>query len=630
MDIRIASLNLDIIKAEQEQSQRRIKEWRLRMQNVKNLGAWIRSKENSGQAASVYDGDGRAASRQEVTEKMFNYWFRVENRTPLDPDSTAQFLAENFGQTNPLTLPPAFQSLWQQVRQAKSSAGPDGWNGEELKYLPVAAIQIWAKLSESWLHFGATPRPRQFRQIRQVRLPKANKIDENHNLHITGIRPVSVCSCSWRIWSSSSVKSEPVSTWAQEHLDPSICFGQGSLGAEAAASVLQDQFAQGPGFIGTLDFQEAFDRMSPVIAKEFLLRLQWPPGLVHCLFSVGGHQCRFLQFEGHVHLRPLLAQHMAPQGCPWAPLILGLWLSSGSKYVQRQMTTLPSKLVIYMDDRSFTCRTWSTCEEFIQSWNQWSNVTGFTENTRKTQIAARGPGAVQQLNDHCPADWIRKDIDVLGVTTVSKPRTDSVKEENRIRRTFQRAALLLSVGLSWPLLLASYKTFILSLISYGWVGRKPTDQLAKVLFSWMTKASGTGRNASVLLRKVLYGAVADLRCAHVTRSWKRLRKRMQSGTAPPWNNKCHTSVYLLRKQLADLGWLETSPWSWTRPDWGNSVNADNRNLCLGPNSHQPVELQLRNIRLSYKHARFDEFIESSRREARAILGLIPVGALVVL
>lgn len=48
-----------------------------------------------------------------------------------------------------------------------------------------------------------------------------------------------------------------------------------------------------------------------------------------------------------------------------------------------------------------------------------------------------------------------------------KPRTDSAKEEDHIRRTFRRAALLISARLLWPLLLASYKTFILSLISYG-------------------------------------------------------------------------------------------------------------------------------------------------------------------
>ena len=56
---------------------------------------------------------------------------------------------------------------------------------------------------------------------------------------------------------------------------PKCCFGSlKGLSTEETAMILQDRLAGG-GILATLDFSQAYDKMSPEISRAFLISLGW-------------------------------------------------------------------------------------------------------------------------------------------------------------------------------------------------------------------------------------------------------------------------------------------------------------------------------------------------------------------
>ena len=326
---------------------------------------------------------------------------KVQDSQETDPNVAADFLINWFGHVSGFPIQDVpFSHMWKVVRDAEGSSGCDGWAAGELKHLPLGAIETWHKLAGRWLQAGTVPT--QLTQVRQVNLPKAHKIESNGCLHVSGMRPISVLSAFWRIWASAWITSKEIQNWITNHKHPAITHGPKSLGSEAGVSVLQDSFVRAPGFICSLDYQEAYDRMDPSIARKFLTSIGWPIGFTEVVFAVWGQQQRFIQFEQHTHSETLWATKSTPQGCPCAPAILALWLSSGVRYVENMVGNLsPSHLVVYVDDRSFVARHWATIEQFIQSWQDFSSHVGLKESRAKTQVAARGRQKRRELASKC-------------------------------------------------------------------------------------------------------------------------------------------------------------------------------------------------------------------------------------
>lgn len=204
----------------------------------------------------------------------------------------------------------------------------------------------------------------------------------------------------------------------------------------------------------------------------------------------------------------------------------------------------------------------------------------------------------------------------MGATSVSKPRSDFPSEVKRIQASFQRAALLCSIGMGWSRSLRAHKTFVLSKFSYGWVARPCTLGVSKKLFTWLSRALKTGTNASPWLRKILYGAQTDMSCVSMTRQWTRLRKRILCNHRPSWNLGVHTSIHILRKKLHTMGWREVEPWLWKKPPlWDQLTPHDFRILDLRT-LRQDEQLQLHTLRLAYKQQCFVNLLEQKKTKAR--------------
>ena len=80
-------------------------------------------------------------------------------------------------------------------------------------------------------------------QARQVNLINPHKIESGQRVHVKGLRPVSVFSVFWRTWASSWVQHKQVQSWIQENKHEAIVHGPGFLGAEGAASLVQDVYS---------------------------------------------------------------------------------------------------------------------------------------------------------------------------------------------------------------------------------------------------------------------------------------------------------------------------------------------------------------------------------------------------
>ena len=317
----------------------------------------------------------------------------------------------------------------------------------------------------------------------------------------------------------------------------------------------------------SLDFQEAFDRMHPVATEAFLQRIGWPTGITKVLGSVWTSQNRFIQFNDHTHEKPLLAHRSTPQGCPFAPAVLCLWLTAGVNYIENSTGPISNRhLTIYVDDRTFTTRTWSQAEYQIRLWKEWSDAVGLKESTAKIQVTAAGKRNVQVLQECCPKEWIQQDVTCLGTTTVTKCRSNSTKEQQRIEDARSRAIILTSARLNWARLLSAWKIFTIPKVAFGWIPRPPTIKDANSFFNMLSAGLRTGRSASPFLRKILYGATTDWMCIHVTRAWARRKKTVAAGKPPNWPPKVHSGLYMLQKSLQKQGWILSAPWMWRRND----------------------------------------------------------------
>ena len=152
--------------------------------------------------------------------------------------------------------------------------------------------------------------------------------------------------------------------------------------------------------------------------------------LFHVLCSVWANQNRY---DGHVHDRPLLAHRSAPQGCPFAPAVLFLWLAAGIKFVEAYAGKFSDRqLAIYVDDRSFTTPSWPHAERQIKLWKGWSTAVGLLEYTAKIQIAV-------------------------------------LRNNKRLRDARAHVAILSSALLHWSRMLKAWKSLIISKASYGWI-----------------------------------------------------------------------------------------------------------------------------------------------------------------
>ena len=617
---------IDRVKAEQQslelkQKQRRLRCWKERIcqGTFAGLGAWLRSKQSSTRQVTLCRNGLTAQNKDQAADMIAQHWQEVWDEVPVNEAEAIETLVKGFGEVEPTSWTGlTVQEIHRAMSTAKGTGGPDNWSAAEVKHLPERVAEVFKTLSDRW---GSTGRlPLQLKQVRQVNLAKPNKLAPDGTLEAKHTRPIAIYSIFWRIFASAWSKNRQLQDWASRHFHPSVSFGAGSASAEVSAARLQDAFARKGGYLATMDWSSAYDRMRPSISAAAFRQLGLPEPLAKLVLEAWSNQARWVSWAGHTRQTELLASSATPQGCPLAPFCLSLWVSSGVRHVESTMTDRHAVLSSYMDDRSWHTTSWEGVSNRIQRWGAWSRVMGLKEAPDKIQVCARHKVFKQILCLNGHQDWIKSDIRFLGAHSVSERRKYGEVEQTRLSAAERQAALLSTTGMPWDRMILAHRAFVVNKAAFGWVGRFPTQHSSEKLFSLLSRSFRSGHFAARALRKLLYGGAVLLNSIVLSQAWKRLRTDRGLGLQNQWHNAAHSAVGLIRRGLKKLGFTEQEPWLWRVPSpWYREVPVTEQSLDLRDGSRQPQDLQLHVIRSQARRGWFEDYIDSGRHETEEML-----------
>ena len=190
------------------------------------------------------------------------------------------------------------------VKMRGRSAGADGWGGSEIADLPACVFSEVAILFNHFEQTGMTPTCWQV--ARQVFVPKPLAVDVSldNGFPADKLRPITVLSVWYRLWSRARLTSPELEAWLSDWW-PSDATG-GKKGSEIYDSLIDidDKVHLDQNFLISLDFSLAFDHLHPRLAIEMFMTLGLSPGLASMLSSIWCHQQRILVYGGQAHPEP--------------------------------------------------------------------------------------------------------------------------------------------------------------------------------------------------------------------------------------------------------------------------------------------------------------------------------------
>lgn len=546
----------------------RFQNWKQQLATPQGVAKWMRTKEEIPKGVHVHTNhqvaqdDSAAASH--IAQFWHDFWEEHPNKQ-LDHQAAGQNLAHTIQQARGHQAvnwqPPTLQEFCQAAKAVKGAAGPDHWSSSEIRNLPTDCHMLMGRLFLRFLDTGCLPQ--QLKESRQVNLPKPGKI-QNHQIDVAQTRPISVMSVFWRLFASAWINTASLQQFREAYIVDEVAGTRGGLGASDLAALLQNEYTNG-GFLTSLDYTRCFDSLHPAITTTMWSTLGIPQQLCQLVHQAWGQHTRYVQWNQHTHDPPCQVSQGTPQGCPFAPFALNCWMAAGFHQVQsatRQQGLQPTCLQIYMDDRTFHSRSLSTALLQVDLWRTWSSEVGLQENQNKIQISGKTAAQQHLVVQHCPAAWIRNEVQFLGVTSTSTGRRRNAQtEDDRLKKALLRCQLLDAAKLDFSSLMRHFHKLVVPLMVYGWCSKKPTQRDSDRVFNKLTLASHTCRMANNKIRKAIYGGGLHLEAVwgtHLFRTVARLRSRGKLS----WHNRAGSCVGLLRRWLKTQQWTEVRPWIW--------------------------------------------------------------------
>ena len=134
--------------------------------------------------------------------------------------------------------------------------------------------------------------------------------------------------------------------------------GAGSLGAEEVAAWYAEEFSK-LGYGGTLDYSQCYDMMHPEIAGFTMREAGLDHGVTSVLEDAWTRQERWMTWDGHTAKWRMQGIEAMPQGDPWGPLALNIYMWAGHTWVaeELQKDEIEAPHEVYMDDRTWAAAT---------------------------------------------------------------------------------------------------------------------------------------------------------------------------------------------------------------------------------------------------------------------------------
>ena len=189
----------------------------------------------------------------------------------------------------------------------------------------------------------------------------------------------------------------------------------------------------------------------------------WPSALVDLLAATWDRQERFVQWEHHAHKDTLDASRVQPQGDPWGPLLMSLWVQAGVRTVLSHCETQPNQVSCktYLDDRSCTARSAIKLHDVYDAWSQWSHSVGLVDNLAKCVVSAAGKRKTAEASEVFDPSKVSAAVRVLGAVSCSVRRALHSDEVSRLESARKCARLLGCCGFSLDVQLRYLRQFLL-------------------------------------------------------------------------------------------------------------------------------------------------------------------------
>ena len=182
--------------------------------------------------------------------------------------------------------------------------------------------------------------------MRQVNLVKPNRITSDRKIDCKDLRPTSIYSIWWRLYTSCWSKSCSIAAWRASVLPQQIAGGKSSPGAEEHATRMFDAFNT-DGYIASLDYSQCYDHVIPADACQAMAMLGLPNALTSTLQFHWEHQVRYIDWNRFVDPVPMRTSTGIPQGDGLSPLSLACPYDSGSQFRQRQVSRSDKPLRVH-------------------------------------------------------------------------------------------------------------------------------------------------------------------------------------------------------------------------------------------------------------------------------------------
>ena len=144
------------------------------------------------------------------------------------------------------------------------------------------------------------------------------------------------------------------------------------------------------GFLASLDCQKYYDLLRPEACVAMLRQTAFPEGMCKLCEQLWVNLRQWTRWGHHVDGEPMGSFRFAlPQGDLFGPVLCGLWLSAGLRWViaRRQVERLQT--VVFIDDRTFSSPTAQGLVDEVESWQVWSSLVGLLESSGKAQVVAK-------------------------------------------------------------------------------------------------------------------------------------------------------------------------------------------------------------------------------------------------
>ena len=603
-----------------ETQKTRLQAWKKKLRDDSTLVfKWVRQKPAS-PTINIFDDENDAGapasdSAQAALVVIKDFWRRVWDRDMSTETDTQQYLGEF---AEPSGAPQQWPAVTggalcvAAIKQKHKAAGPDGWIGNEVFAFP---LKIWSDLAPVFVFFEKIQAfPSAWSHIAQIHLAKEDGVRLiDGATPASRLRPISLMSVWWRIYCTARLRGDQEQQWLSHHLVSSQHGGRRNHDASSAFTELGEKFALG-WYIGTLDLSKAFDFVTPSRAAQTLKWHGFPHGLADAIEILWSTQRRYLTWQNEVLPQPERVATSMPQGDSLSPRVLNLLLSTPTRAILSQEPE--TRVVVFIDDRSWASRTLASFIRTLQRWREHSQHLGFRENMNKSQFTHRDPqkrrdmGRNQVLQSH-----VVDNICVLGAHLGVGEHTR--KEKQRLTKAFECASKVHAAPVT-----AAVRSFVATCAatakaSFGWLARAPVQKHLKKLETRLRRAGYEHRMASPCLIRIVLGHCQDVSfCAGVDAVMAVFRRVMKSHVPLQDWEVSQGPAYRIRRFLKSLGWTVVAPWEWHHEGL-------RKHFTLDPTNRRFISLvdwARHLLRESWRCFWWGEYLKSERHEVDDLQG----------